>query len=118
MRKLQKGPILLRSFKDIFKKRSGDQPQKQIEILNILETYPDLRFILIGDSGEKDADIYLELANQFPDQVAAIYLRIVNHEKKMQRVRALFEGYTNTPVLLVENSEQAIVHARQHGFIS
>ena len=113
-----KGPILLRSFKDIFKKRSGDQPQKQIEILNILKTYPDLPFILIGDSGEKDADIYLELADQLPDQVAAIYLRIVPHEKKMQRVRALLDGYTNTPVLLVENSEQAIVHAKQHGFIS
>jgi len=82
-----KGPILLRSFKDIFKKQSGDRPQKHIEIVNILKTYPKLKFILIGDSGENDADIYMDVANEFSSQVAAIYLRSVKHKKKMLRVR-------------------------------
>ncbi|WP_299338349.1 App1 family protein [uncultured Psychroserpens sp.] len=113
-----KGPILLRSFKDIFKKKSGDQPQKQIEIINILKAYPDLKFILIGDSGEYDADIYIELAKTFPDQVMAIYLRSVKHKKKMLRVRSLFNQYDQTPVLLVESSAQAIEHARANGFIN
>ncbi|WP_298755030.1 App1 family protein [uncultured Psychroserpens sp.] len=112
-----KGPILLRSFKDIFKKKSGDQPQKHIEIVNILNTYSKLKFILIGDSGEHDADIYIEIAQMFPDQVAAIYLRSVKHKKKMLRVKGLFENYTQTPVLLVESSTQAIEHARHNGFI-
>lgn len=112
-----KGPILLRSFKTIFKKKSGDQPQKQKEILNILKTYPDLPFILIGDSGEHDADIYLEIAKAFPSQIAAIYLRSVRHRKKMKRVASLFENFNDIPVLLVESSEDAITHARLHGFI-
>jgi phosphatidate phosphatase APP1 len=112
-----KGPILLRSFKDIFKKKSGDQPQKHIEIVNILKTYPKLKFILIGDSGERDADIYIEIARMFPEQVAAIYLRSVTHKKKMLRVRSLFKDYDQTPVLLVESSAQAIEHARANGFI-
>ncbi|WP_230937072.1 App1 family protein [Psychroserpens luteolus] len=112
-----KGPILLRSFKDIFKKKSGDQPQKQIEIINILKAYPKLKFILIGDSGEHDADIYIEIAKTYPSQVAAIYLRSVKHKKKMLRVKSLFENYTQTPVLLVESSAQAIEHAKQNGFI-
>nr|WP_321235760.1 phosphatase domain-containing protein [uncultured Psychroserpens sp.] len=112
-----KGPILLRSFKDIFKKKSGDQPQKQKEILNILKTYPDLKFILIGDSGEHDADIYIEIAEAFPSQIAAIYLRSVSHKKKMLRVKGLFENFTQTPVLLVESSNQAIEHAKAHGFV-
>ncbi|WP_299273856.1 App1 family protein [uncultured Psychroserpens sp.] len=113
-----KGPILLRSFKDIFKKKSGDQPQKQIEIINILKTYPTLQFILIGDSGERDADIYIDIAKTYPDQVSAIYLRSVKHKKKMMRVRGLFENYNQTPVLLVESSAQAIEHAKKHGFIA
>ncbi len=113
-----KGPILLRSFKDIFKKKSGDLAQKQIEILNILKTYPNLKFILIGDSGEHDADIYLDVAEKFPSQVAAIYLRSVKHKKKMRRVRSLFKDYNQIPVLLVDSSEQAIRHAKQHGFIA
>ncbi|ULC59296.1 DUF2183 domain-containing protein [Flaviramulus sp. BrNp1-15] len=112
-----KGPILLRSFKDIFKKKSSDKPQKQKEILNILHTYTKLKFILIGDSGEHDADIYLEIAKSYPTQIAAIYLRSVKHKKKMLRVKSLFENYKETPVLLVENSIQAMEHAKQHGFI-
>ena len=112
-----KGPILLRSFKDIFKKKSGEQPQKYIEIINILKTYPNLGFILIGDSAEYDADIYLEIAKKFPSQVLAIYLRSVSHKKKMRRVNSLFEGYTELPVLLVDNSAEAISHAREHQFL-
>jgi phosphatidate phosphatase APP1 len=112
-----KGPILLRSFKDIFKKKSGDRPQKHIEIINILKTYPKLKFILIGDSGEYDADIYMDVAETFPGRILAIYLRSVNHKKKMLRVSRLYKDYKTTPVLLVKSSDFALQHARQHGFI-
>ncbi|OMP31486.1 App1 family protein [Mangrovimonas sp. DI 80] len=112
-----KGPILLRSFKNILQKKRGDKPQKQKEILNILKTYPKMKFILIGDSGEFDADIYIEIAQMYPDRILAIYLRSVKHNKKMLRVRGLFENYKTTPVLLVESSEEAIAHARANKFI-
>ncbi len=112
-----KGPILLRSFKAIFAKKSDDKPQKQIEIINILKSYPTMKFILIGDSGEYDADIYLDVVAQFPKQVLAIYLRTVKHNRKMQRIRQLFENFDVVPVLLVDDSEQAIKHARAHGFV-
>lgn len=113
-----KGPILLRSFQAIFKRKAvGDKPQKQLEILNILNTYPHLSFILIGDGGERDADIYKEIAALFPDRILAIYLRSVNHKRRMIRVKGLFEDYKTTPVLFVENSDQAVEHARELGFI-
>ncbi|TBN02355.1 DUF2183 domain-containing protein [Hyunsoonleella flava] len=113
-----KGPIILRNFPTPFNRKSKDEkPQKQKEILNILKTYPKLKFILIGDSGEHDPDIYIEIAEAYPSQVLAIYLRSVKHKKKMERVRGLFESYKTTPVLLVESSEQAIAHAKENGFI-
>ncbi|MBU2929145.1 App1 family protein [Winogradskyella psychrotolerans] len=113
-----KGPILLRSLSNLLRKKShDDKPQKQKEILNLLKTYPDLPFILIGDSGEHDPDIYIEIAEEFPDRILAIYLRSVKHKKKMLRVRDIVEGYKTTPMVLVENSEQAIKHARESGFI-
>lgn len=113
-----KGPILLRNFDSLFKKRIIDEkPQKQKEIINLLKTYPHLPFILIGDSGEHDPDIYIEIAEQYPDRIKAIYLRSVNHKKRMQRVRGILENYKSTPVLLVEKSKQAIEHARANGFI-
>lgn len=113
-----KGPILLRNFPRPFSKKDPkEKPQKQKEILNLLDTYPNLPFILIGDSGEHDPDIYVEIAEAFPDRILAIYLRSVNHTKKMVRVRGLFEKYETVPVLLVDKSEDAIHHARSLGLI-
>ncbi|AUC83493.1 App1 family protein [Lacinutrix sp. Bg11-31] len=114
-----KGPILLRSFSNmLMKKTPNEKPQKQKEILDLLITYPDLPFILIGDSGEHDVDIYLEITEQFPDRIKAIYLRSVKHKKKIIRVKGLLEKYKTTPALLVDSSEQAIAHARENDFIA
>ncbi len=114
-----KGPILLREFADFRnRKKNGEKPQKQHEILNIIKTYPQLKLILIGDSGEHDADIYLEIAERHPDRILAIYLRSVKHKKKMLRVKGLYADYKTTPVLLVDSSKEAIEHARQNGFIA
>ncbi len=113
-----KGPILLRDFVNPFaKKYKPEKPQKQKEIINILKTYPKLPFVLIGDSGEHDPDIYIEIAEAHPERILAIYLRNVNHKKKMLRVKGLFEKYETVPVLLVENSKAAFAHARELGFI-
>ncbi|MCG2419695.1 DUF2183 domain-containing protein [Aequorivita sp. F47161] len=118
-----KGPILLRDFVNplakIFTPKTSDneKPQKQKEIINILKTYPKLPFILIGDSGEHDPDIYTEIAEAHPERILAIYLRNVNHKRKMLRVKGLFKDYETVPVLLVEDSEAAITHAKQNGFI-
>ena len=113
-----KGPLLLRSMSSVFQsKAKSEKPQKQKEIVNILKTYPKLAFILIGDSGERDADIYIEIAKAHPEQIAAIYLRTVNHKRRMTRVKSLFENYKRTPMFLIAKSEDAIIHARKHGFI-
>ncbi|GEQ85483.1 hypothetical protein ULMS_09910 [Patiriisocius marinistellae] len=114
-----KGPILLRTLSNFFGKKSLDEkPQKQKEIIQLLEMYPEQQFILIGDSGEHDADIYIEIAEAFPNRIKAIYLRSVKHEARMLRIKGLFENYKTTPTLLVESSEQAEMHAREQGFIA
>ncbi|WP_158847248.1 App1 family protein [Algibacter sp. L1A34] len=116
--KFPAGPIILRKFPSVFKRKSKDEkPEKQREIINLLKSYPDLKFILIGDCGEHDPDIYIEITQVFPDRISAIYLRSVKHKKKMLRVSGLFKDYKTTPVLLVETSEQAIEHARKSGFV-
>lgn len=114
-----KGPILLRSLSDFLTiNKLKEKPQKQKEILNLLKTYPNLPFILIGDSGEHDADIYIEIAKKFPGRILAIYLRSVEHKKRMLRVEGLLNSYKTIPVLLVKDSNQAIEHAKKHGFIA
>lgn len=114
-----KGPILLRSISSFLnRKKEQEKPQKQREIINILKTYPNMKFILIGDSGEHDADIYIEIAEAFPERILAIYLRSVKHRQRMLRVKGLFENYKTTPVLLAEDSSQIEQHALEQGFIT
>lgn len=113
-----KGPILLRNFRTPFDRTlKSEKPHKQKEIINILKTYPTMNFILIGDSGEHDASIYTEIAAQYPDRILAIYLRSVKHKKQMRRVRSIIDNFETTPMLMVETSQEAIEHAKEHGFI-
>lgn len=116
--KFPKGPILLRNFKTPFDgSLTPEKPHKQKEIINIFKTYPDLSFILIGDSGEHDASIYTDMAVQYPNRVLAIYLLSVKHKKQMNRIRSIVDNFTTTPVLMVDSAAQAEEHARENGFI-
>lgn len=116
--KFPKGPVLLRNFRTPFDRSlKPEKPHKQKEILNILKTYPTLKFILIGDSGEHDASIYTDIALQFPDRILAIYLRSVKHKRQMKRVESIVNNFQTTPVLLVDHSSEAEAHARENGFI-
>ena len=113
-----KGPILLRSMAGVLGRTvKGHIPHKEHEILNILRTYPNKSFILIGDSGERDADIYLDVARLHPGRILAIYLRSVRHRRRMNRVRNLIQQETDIPVIMVDRSEEVVEHARSMGFV-
>lgn len=116
--KFPKGPILLRDFRTPFDRTSKTElAHKYHEIYNILKTYKLMNFILIGDCGEKDAYIYLDVVKAFPNRIKAIYLRAVEHKTKMKRISKLFQSYKEVPVLIVEDPESALMHAKHHGFI-
>jgi phosphatidate phosphatase APP1 len=76
-----------------------------------------MSFILIGDSGEHDVDYYKAVAEQFPERIMAIYLRSVNHKKKMQRVKSIADSFTICPMLLIKESTEAVAHARANSWI-
>ncbi len=64
-------PSILRLF---FARRSG----KRRVIRTILQMFPHRRFVMVGDSGERDPEIYGHLARQFPRQVRRILIRRVH----------------------------------------
>lgn len=41
------------------------------------ETYPDKKFYLFGDSGQKDPEVYTEIAKEYPGRVLGIYINNV-----------------------------------------
>ena len=44
-------------------------------IARLLKLMPQRKFVLIGDSGEKDPEVYRFLAKRFPEQIAAVLIR-------------------------------------------
>jgi len=44
-------------------------------IRTLIKTFPLRKFILVGDSGEHDPEIYGAMARRFPYQIAGIYIR-------------------------------------------
>ena len=55
----------------------------RIEVL--LRELPGLRFVLIGDDGEKDPEIYHDIRTRFPNRVEAVYIRRVHPDPGRRR---------------------------------
>ena len=116
------GPILLQDYgleeKQLFSASHRDH--KLAQIRKLLETYPDLPFILIGDSGQHDGEIYRKVLEEVPTRIKAIYIRDVSEEARDSAVRKLAEEARQHggELLLVQNSLEAAQHAVEKGFIS
>ena len=69
----------------------GIDQSKVIE--RILGDFPDRRFVLVGDSGEQDPEIYAALARKHPGQIVCILVRSVDGSTREDpRFGAAFEG--------------------------
>jgi Uncharacterized conserved protein (DUF2183) len=53
---------------------------KQAEITQLLTDHPQRRFVLVGDSGERDPETYGALARQYPSRIAEVLIRDVTGE--------------------------------------
>ena len=94
MKELRANPISSK-FWDFIAGGSTQELKKEV-IKAILTSYPNRQFILIGDSGEHDPEIYGWAAVTYPNQVKEIYIRNVTQEKfGNQRMKDSFETYIN-----------------------
>jgi phosphatidate phosphatase APP1 len=85
-------PVRLKdaSALELFASQEG---YKSKVIEGILADFPDRRFILVGDSGEQDPEIYAALAREHPGQIVRILIRDVDGSGRGQpRYKAAFEG--------------------------
>ena len=116
------GPLLLRDMAMASKKTgeaTAHHGHKLKEIDNILLTYPQLPFVLIGDSGQEDANIYREVVRRHPSRILAIYIRDVNLPERAALVERVREDLRTDKVemLLVQDTVQAAKHAAETGLI-
>ncbi len=79
----------------------------------------DLPFILIGDSGQRDPEIYAEIVREHPGRVLAIYLRNVSDAARREGIEALAQEVVaaGSTLLLAVDTHAMAVHAAERGFI-
>jgi phosphatidate phosphatase APP1 len=109
------GPLLLRDFG---LRREKEHKRKRIE--EILAAYPKLPFVLIGDSGEQDPEIYAAVVQRFPERIRAIYIRSVDPKPgRIEAVERLIVQVAKTgcQLVLAPDSEPAAAHAAAEGMI-
>ncbi|MCX7410006.1 MAG: App1 family protein [Planctomycetales bacterium] len=74
-------------------RRSPQKAHKHAAIEPIVTAFPQRRFILIGDSGEQDSEIYGSFLRERPHQIAGIFIRAIKGETRdTEKFRAAFEG--------------------------
>ena len=60
-------------------------------IESIMKLYPERKFILMGDSGEKDPEIYGEIAREHPGQILHIVIRALEPGRDDKRYQVFFQ---------------------------
>ncbi len=70
------GPLLLTNWGPTADRwfRSGRE-HKKATLVRLAQEFPDVRWLLVGDDGQHDEEIYAEFASAHPDHVAAVAIR-------------------------------------------
>ena len=91
------------------------------EITQLLETYPALPFLLLGDSGQHDADIYAEVVRLHPGRIRVIYIRDVGVPARTALVApmaATLRAEHGVELVVVPDFRAAATHAASLGLIT
>jgi phosphatidate phosphatase APP1 len=89
-------------------------------IRHLLRIYEDLPFVLIGDSGEEDPEIYLQAVQEHQGRIKAIYIRDVASVERDAEVRAMADEARKlgTEMVAVSETTAAAEHAASIGLIA
>ena len=119
---IPKGPLLLRNLTLSPELLSSESHHvhKRAMIDKILAVNPHLPFVLLGDSGQQDPEIYADVIRANPNRIKAVYIRDVSAEDyRDQDVKKLIQTTSafNVPMLLVADTVAAAEHAASIGLI-
>jgi phosphatidate phosphatase APP1 len=122
LQKIPLGPLMLRDWGlgGEALPGGGHQSHKREQIRRILEMYPGMPFILIGDSGQEDPEIYHRTVHDYPERIRAVYIRNVDpRPERIQAIEQLAEEVrvAGSSLLLCDDTLGAAWHAAEHGWI-
>lgn len=98
----------------------GDRANhKFARIHELLRTYPTLPFILVGDSGMLDPEVYEGIVENHPGRILAVYIRDVSgraRDREVQRIGESLESQ-GVPMVRMVDAREAAEHAAAQGWI-
>ena len=119
---LPKAPVLLRDLgiSDTMFITESHGTHKLDNIRTILETYPSLNFVLVGDSSQHDPEIYRQVVEEYPGRILAVYIRDVTPDRRDVAIVKIGDALRARQVDLVycEHTEDAARHAVQKRLLS
>ena len=123
LQKIPKGPIMLRDWDMSLGALASSRhfEHKGVAIRNVMQLYPHLQFILVGDTSQHDPEIYSRIVAEFPNRVSAIYIRdVTRRAERSTSVSKLAEEVlaAHSTLVLAEDTLGAARHAAEHGWIS
>jgi phosphatidate phosphatase APP1 len=92
---------------------------KLAHIQRLLDYYPALPFVLIGDSGQHDPEIYLQVIRSNPGRIRTAFIRDVSDDQRDAGVARIIEeaATAGAEMLFVPSSDEAMEHARRMGLV-
>ncbi len=121
VRGFPRGPLFLTDWRPGAPQSDEDGRQesqhKRARIRRILDAYPDLTFVLIGDSGERDVEIYQEFLDSDPDRIQVAIIRDLGAEPTDAGDRDAGQGLETAGLVRVRDSIEMAEIAQQLGLI-
>ncbi len=123
LQKIPIGPLMLRDWGMSSQESlpTGHAGHKLGAIRRILDLFPALPFILIGDSGQEDPEIYHRVVHDHPDRILAVYIRNVTpRPERADAIRKLADEVekAGSTLLFTDDTHAAAVHAASKGWIT
>lgn len=100
----------------MFSSKALEEKNKFKEILKVFSICKEMPFVLIGDSGEVDSDIYLKLMSMFPERIKAVYIREIYGSKRLPEIKSMIAKMEGRGLLFTEN-KKVLAHAKTLGLI-
>lgn len=99
--------------------RMSTRAHKLGALRRLADRFPGVRFVLLGDSGQEDVEIYTAFAVECPGRVAAVYVRRAGTPPvaKRQRIQRCAQTLRDAGVPFVLASDSAVMlrHAQDLG---
>ncbi|HSJ46110.1 MAG TPA: phosphatase domain-containing protein [Euzebyales bacterium] len=117
------GPLFLKDWGIDAHKfiREDTHAYKLARITMLLELYPELDYVLIGDSGQQDPEIYADVITRWRDRVRVVYIRdVTNHGTRDDAVRRLLGTLDEyeVPSVFGASTLSAATDAAERGLIA